>query len=135
MKAILQTLLVSCTFLLSGTGTSFGQSSGDREEMKEVLMKSTPEQRADTLTSIMARELDLKNDQISNVRSVNLKYAQKAENMKTSEASRKDKFQSAKNMDEEKDGQLKPILTEDQYKKYQQKKNDIYKEMTEKLSN
>lgn len=97
--------------------------------------QSTPEERAQRWNSWMKEQLDLTPDQESPIYDINLKYARQNEELKVSTDSKRAKFQQLKSTDEKKDQELKTILTDAQFKLYQQKKKDLQKQMLESMKN
>lgn len=104
-------------------------SAFSQTETKE----STPEERAQQWTTWMKEQLALAPDQEAKVHAINLKYASQNEDLKASTASRRDKFRQLKSRDNDKDAELKEILTSDQFHQYQQKKKDFQRQMMSKL--
>jgi len=94
---------------------------------------STPEERATKLTEWMKTNLQLNNDQATQVQNINLKYANKTQGLQTQSMSRKQKMQTLKDNDKAKDAELKNVLTADQYSAYQAKKDEIRKQMKERM--
>lgn len=94
---------------------------------------STPEQRATKMTEWMKTNLKLNEDQATQVQTINLKYANKTQELQTQSMSRKQKMQMLKENDKAKDAELRNIFTADQYKTYQAKKDEIRKQMKEKM--
>jgi len=94
---------------------------------------STPEERATKLTEWMKTNLQLNSDQATQVQNINLKYASKTQELQTQSMSRKTKMQTLKENDKAKDGELKNVLTTDQYNGYQAKKEEIRKQMKERM--
>ena len=94
---------------------------------------STPEERAGKLTGWMKTNLQLNDDQATQVQNINLKYANKTQGLQTQSLSRKEKMQILKDNDKAKDAELKNVLTADQYNSYQAKKDEIRKQMKEKM--
>jgi hypothetical protein len=93
----------------------------------------TPEERAGKLTEWMKTNLQLNDDQVTQVQDINLKYANKTQGLQTQSMSRKEKMQNLKDNDKAKDAELKNVLTTDQYNSYQAKKEEIRKQMKEKM--
>ncbi len=93
----------------------------------------TPEERATKITEWMRINLQLNNDQATQVQTINLKYANKTQELKTQSMSRKQKMQALKDNDKAKDAELKNVLTADQFKAYQAKKEEIRKQMKERM--
>jgi hypothetical protein len=79
----------------------------------------TPEGRAAALTEKMKSELTLTADQVPTVQSINLKYAQKNQEIWTGTGGRFAKFKALKSSQKDKDREMKAVLDKDQYKKYE----------------
>ena len=94
---------------------------------------STPAERADKLTEWMKTNLQLNDDQVAQVQKINLNYANKTQGLQTQSMSRKEKMQTLKENDKAKDAELKNVFTTDQYNAYQAKKEEIRKQMKEKM--
>jgi hypothetical protein len=93
----------------------------------------TPEERATKITEWMKTNLQLNNDQATQVQTINLKYANKTQELQTHSMSRKQKMQTLKDNDKAKDAELKNVLTTGQYNGYQAKKDEIRKQMKERM--
>ncbi len=91
--------------------------------------KRTPEERAKFQTEWMSRKLDLNETQLSQVEAINLKYAQKNEPVLKSNERKVAKLKKLKSIQNEKDSELKSVLSADQYKTYQ----ELVDEMKEKV--
>jgi len=122
MKAILVNVLFLITFLFAGN-VIWGQKK----------TSSTPEERATKLTEWMKTNLQLSGDQVTQVQTLNLKYANKTQELQTQSLSRKQKMQILKDNDKAKDAELKNVLTTEQYNNYQVKKEEIRKQMKERM--
>jgi len=94
---------------------------------------STPAERAGKLTEWMKTNLQLNDDQVAQVQKINLNYANKTQGLQTQSMSRKEKMQTLKENDKAKDAELKNVFTTDQYNAYQAKKEEIRKQMKEKM--
>lgn len=79
----------------------------------------TAEGRAAALTEKMKTELSLTDAQYPQVQAINLKYAQKNEQIFQGPGGRFAKFKSLKSSQKDKSKEMKAILTPDQYKKYE----------------
>src|SRR3989338_4635570 len=124
-KMFKETLLI--VVLLSGT-LAHGQ-----HKIPEAVRSSTPEQRASALTEVMKQELTLSDDQVPRIHEVNLKYAELAEAEKDKNTSKREKFSRVKELDMQKEADLKPVLTDDQLEEYSKHKKDYMQKMIEKL--
>jgi Spy/CpxP family protein refolding chaperone len=76
------------------------------------------EERATRLTEMMKSELDLTAAQEPKVKAINLKYAQKMQDVRkiSDTAAQRKSFES---LNKQKDAELKPVLTASQFKTYQ----------------
>ena len=93
----------------------------------------TAEERATKMTDWMKSTLQLNDTQLSQVQAINLKYANKRQDMMNNSQSKKEKTDAWKADEAAKDAELKGVLTDDQYKTYQTKKEEMKKEMKEKM--
>lgn len=94
---------------------------------------STPEERATRWSAWMKENLSLEPGQESPVYTINLKYAQLNETLRSSSSGRREKFQQLRSNDEQKDEELQKILTDTQFKTYQKKKKDFQKQMLDSM--
>jgi hypothetical protein len=94
---------------------------------------STPEERAGKMTQWMKTNLQLSDSQVLQVQDINLEYAKKMQGLQTTTLSRKEKMQVLKDNDKAKDAELKNVFTADQYNAYQVKKEEIRKQMKERM--
>lgn len=93
----------------------------------------TPEERATKMTDWMKSTLQLNDTQLSQVQAINLKYANKRQDMMNNSQSKKDKMDAWKADETAKDAELKGVLTDDQYKTYLAKKDEMKKNMKDKM--
>ena len=91
---------------------------------QERLKNTTPEERANKLTEWMKQNLQLNDNQVSQIQAINLKYAQQNEHMKDATKSKDDKMKAMKETEQARDAELKGILTAEQFKKWQAKKSE-----------
>ncbi len=89
------------------------------------LRNSTPEQRAKSQTEWMKTELSLDPEVASKVYDINLKYAERNQAIINSSGSRKQMRRELKASGDDKDKELKKVLAAEQYKTYQQKKDEM----------
>ena len=115
-----QIILIS-TFLILLGGKMFAQ---------DVETKLSPEERARFQTEWMKQNLSLSEDQLTQIEPLNLKYAQKMEEVKAI-SGKIGKLKKAKAIMDEKDGQLKKILNKDQFDVYLEKREEIRDKMKE----
>ena len=89
--------------------------------------------RAAKLTDWMKTNLTLNESQVSQVEAINLKYANKADELRANSSLTKNQKVDALKVDNKaRDEEFKKILTEEQYKTYQSKKGEVKKMAKEK---
>lgn len=89
------------------------------------LKDSTPEQRAKMQTEWMKTKLALNSSQIRQVYDLNLQYAKKNEPILQSNEGKMAKFKKLKAIQQEKSSVLSKILTDEQFEKYQEMKDQM----------
>jgi periplasmic protein CpxP/Spy len=95
--------------------------------------KRTPQERAKARTEHMTKELALSPEQQAKVETINLKYADQVEAMRSErEAERTAKREAAKAMHDAHDAEMKAVLTADQYTKWVAKKQEAKAKHMEK---
>lgn len=94
---------------------------------------STPRERAQFQTEWMQSELSLDSTIISSVYNINLKYSEKTQSIINSGGSRLQKYKNFKATSDAKDNELKNLFTKEQYKLYQQKKEEMKQKMRERI--
>jgi hypothetical protein len=94
--------------------------------------KKEPEERARILTEKMKTELSLTDEQVPKVEAINLKYAKKNSEVRDGGGGRLAKLKSLKASQEEKDKEMKGVLTEEQYKKYREMVEEMEKKVRER---
>ena len=96
------------------------------EETKEAPKLPPAKQRAKELTAKMKEKLSLTGDQEDKVAAINLKAAEAVdEAIAVPGAGRYDRYQSVKALQNKRDNELKGVLTQDQWKKYKQLKDEL----------
>ena len=94
---------------------------------------STPEERAEFQTEWMKTELSLDSTVVPTVYDINLKYSKKNQTVMNSSSSRMQKYQQLKDSSESKDSELKKVFTKEQYKLYQQRKEEMKEKMKQRI--
>lgn len=89
--------------------------------------------RAAKLTEWMKTNLQLTAEQVAPVQEINLKYANKMDDLRKRSQGRRAKMQTLKSDNKAKDAELKKILTADQFKTYLAKKEEIKKKFKEEM--
>ena len=88
--------------------------------------------RAAKMTEWMKTNLQLTAEQEPKVQDINLKYANKADQLRNSSLGKRQKMQSLKADSNAKDQELKAVLTPSQYSSYESKKAEVKKKFKEK---
>ncbi len=91
----------------------------------------TPAERAAKLTEWMKTNLSLTEVQLPQIEGINLKYANKMEELKNSSAGKRQKFKTLQANDSAKDAGLKAVLNSDQFKTYESKKEELKEKLKE----
>src|SRR5215475_14046574 len=109
--------------------TVFSGATAFSQETKSF----SAEKYAAKLNDWMKTNLQLTSEQIPKVEEINLKYAKRLEALKAKTIPRRQKLDILKADDKDKEKELKDVLTVDQFKTYQTKKNEIKKQMKENI--
>ncbi|MCD0490086.1 hypothetical protein LPB86_17730 [Pedobacter sp. MC2016-14] len=88
-------------------------------QSKTAMKNKTPEERAQFQTNLLKEKLSLDSGQAVQLNKINLKYAQKNEPIINGNGSKFSKLKELKDLQKQKDAELKNIFTADQYKQYQ----------------
>jgi Spy/CpxP family protein refolding chaperone len=120
--------LVLATFMLPLT--SYSQDQGKR--FRERLKNTTPEDRADFQTNKMKTLLNLTDEQTAKVREINLKYAKENQKVFDQSVYRDQKRKKLSELYEQKQKELKTVLTEEQYEKLQSEKKELKERIRER---
>ena len=89
--------------------------------------------RSASLTDWMKTNLKLTDDQVPKVQDINVKYANMVDALRSSSQGKKQKMTALKNYDTSKDKELKEVLTDDQFKTYLAKKDEMKRKFKEKM--
>jgi len=95
----------------------------------------TPEGRAAELTRKMQTTLALTDDQVPQVQTINLKYAQKNQQIWSGADGRFAKVRALRSSQKDKDKEMKTILDKDQYKKYEEMQQQMKDKAREEYRN
>ena len=110
------------TVILVFAITGMGTIAYSQEKLDEFMTETTPEERAQFQTDYMKESLSLKGDQEKKVHDVNVKYAEKMQEVYEAPTSDEQKVKSMKRINGEKEAELKLILKPDQYATYEKNK-------------
>lgn len=100
-----------------------------------AMQDKTPQERAKFQTEMMKSKLGLDSMQASQVEAINLKYALKNEPILKSDNSKLSKFKQLRSLQKEKESELKKVFTSEQYKQYQDFKEEMKAQLKEKRKN
>lgn len=85
----------------------------------------TPEERAEKMTSEMQKQLPLNEEQLPTIKALNLKYAQIIQKeVLDQNLSNWSKYNKSMKINKKKEIELKPLLSETQWKNYEKLKSD-----------
>lgn len=118
---ILKTRKQICLIVTAVTCMAFTPLTAQSKSLKD----STPEQRAKMQTEWMKTKLALNSTQIQQVYDLNLEYARKNDPILQSNEGKLAKFKKLKALQKEKSSVLSKILNEEQYKRYQEIKDQL----------
>lgn len=111
--------MMLCSLLLNG--------------ISQAQNEATPEERAQTLTESMTEKLNLEESQTETVHQINLKYAQEIEEWRTSNKRRRGKLRALRDLDKNKEAELRQALNEDQYQEYKKLKKEFQQKLRERM--
>ena len=119
---LLKILSLFFALLLIGTNTTFAQSRATNftEEQKEEIKKNLEEYSA---------ALNLSEEQKPKFEEITKKYAKQMKAVKDSGGRRMSKYKKVKSIRKNKDAEMKPLLSKDQYKVYKEKQKEMKKQM------
>jgi hypothetical protein len=94
---------------------------------------TTPQERADKMTSAMQSDLSLDEATTKAVAEINLKYAKEAQTVMDSSGTQFGKAMTFKKNEAAKDAEMKAVLSPEQYSKYEEKKSAMRETMKQKF--
>ncbi|MEZ0484253.1 hypothetical protein [Fibrella aquatica] len=127
---VMLTLIVGAFVSVQAYAQDAPAQQNDRADRRERMAASTPEQRADRQTAQMKKQLSLTAEQETSVKAINLKYAEMAQKMMTADRNR-DAMKQARDAMEGKDGELKAVLSKEQYQQYEKQRDEQRSRMRE----
>jgi len=99
----------------------------------EALGDTTPKERAEAQTLMMREKLDLSDTKVEKVRAINLKYAEKMEPVLKGSDGPLMKGREARNFQAQKEGELKAVLSADEFKKYIASKEEMRRQIVQRV--
>jgi hypothetical protein len=133
MKQHSKNLLIMKKYLLYGIllSTALFVFAGAGAQKKNEM---TTEEMAGKLTGWMKTNLELTDNQVGQVQTINLKYANKMMELQNDGSSnKKQKMRALKADSDAKDQELKRVLTADQFQAWLAKKDEAKKALKEKI--
>ncbi len=100
----------------------------------EKLKNSTPQERARVQTLMMSEKLDLTAEQKPKVEAINLKYAEKMQPVLDGSGGPLMKMRQASEVNKEKEGELKGVLTPEQFQKFLASKEEMREKFEAKMA-
>ena len=125
MMNLLKFVPLFLVVFLIGTNTTFAQSGAVNltEEQKEVIKKNLEE---------YAVALNLSEEQKPKFEEITKRYAKQMKAVKDSGARRISKYRKVKSIRENKNAEMKRLLTKDQYKVYLEKQEEMIEKIKER---
>jgi hypothetical protein len=99
----------------------------------EKLKNTTPAQRAGVQTAMMKTKLGLSAEQAPKVEAINLKYAEKMQPVLEDSSGPLMKMRAMESINQEKEGELKTVLSPGQFEKYLAGKEEMREKVEQKL--
>lgn len=122
LKTFAKHAFVALAALFFFAGTALAQDS-----------LKTAEGRAKAISQKMKTKLNLSDDQYNKVYEINLKYGKQNETVMQGSGDRMTKFQTLRTQNEEKNKELKTVLTKEQYEEYEKIQKEMRQEAMEKM--
>ena len=121
---ILLVVLLGCLFSVG----VFAQQEGP-EKLRILMQTTTPEQRAQFEDHWMKKDLNLSSNQAAKVRQINLSSAQRMQSIFDSGGGRLRMFRDVMKARDDKDKELRKVLTAVQFTKYKSKKEKMWQKI------
>ncbi len=110
------------------------QSVAAQSKLDKLMTETSPEERAEMQTNNMKEKLSLSEDQYQQVYDINLKYAHKMQNIYNADQGKLHRLKSMKAVSEDKDGEMKRVLSSQQYEAYREQKEKMKEGAKERRS-
>ena len=105
-----------------------------RAQDLQKLANTTPQQRADIQTEFLTKRLGLSPEERTKIAALNLKYSEQAQPILTGSEGALRKMHALKEIESQKESELKGILTPAQFQKYLASKEQLRSHMMKALS-
>jgi len=131
VKKLLSYLIISMILTLYPAISVFSEQNDDEDSLKELMEKTTPEERTDFQTTWMKETLTLSEDQEKKVREINLRYAKEMASLYESDDSKFKKLRKMNSSKNKKEDELKSLFSKEQFKMYKKKSDELKEKMNE----
>lgn len=119
MKYNIKPLIMIMAFVL------LAQTAPAQSKLDKLMTETTPEERAEMQTKNLQEKLSLSEDQYQQVHEINLKYANKMQNIYSADQGKLQRLKSMKALSEDKDREMKQVLSSQQYEAYREEKEKM----------
>ena len=119
-----RSLLIAACLLIAGT-----VFAGELDALKNT----SPAQRAKAQTAMMKEKLGLSEEQVAKVGALNLKYAEKMDPIIKGAEGTFMKARDARNVEQQKEDELKALLSPDQFQKFLAGKEEMREHLVDQI--
>ena len=119
MKYNIKPLIMIMAFVL------LAQTAPAQSKLDKLMTETTPEERAEMKAKNLQEKLSLSEDQYQQVHEINLKYANKMQNIYSADQGKLQRLKSMKALSEDKDREMKQVLSSQQYEAYREEKEKM----------
>jgi hypothetical protein len=119
-----RSLLIAACLLIAGT-----VFAGELDALKNT----SPAQRAKAQTAMMKEKLGLSEEQVAKVGALNLKYAEKMDPIIKGTEGTFMKARDARNVEQQKEDELKALLSPDQFQKFLAGKEEMREHLVDQI--
>jgi len=99
----------------------------------DTLKNTTPAERAKAQTAMMKEKLGLTDEQVSKIGALNLKYAEQMDPIIKGSEGPFMKARDVRNVEEQKEAELKGLLSADQFQKFQTMKEEMREKLMDQI--
>jgi hypothetical protein len=129
VKRLAVALILCCASLTIAPAVPAGAQMDRLEKLKNT----TPSQRATVQTAMMKKKLGLSAEQAPKIEAINLKYAEKMQPVLEGSSGPLMKMRAMESINQEKEGELKTVLSPAQFEKYLAGKEEMREKVEQKL--
>lgn len=112
--------------------TVAGWAQSRMEKLDKLYAETTPQERAELQTERMTEKLSLNESQKTQVYDLNLRYAEKMQQTYTGGGGKLQRLKQMRAISQEKDQELKKVLTPEQYALYEKHREEMKEAMRER---